>query len=73
MVDNRIEEVTWVHPCNNGRTLFRSKSLPQSICLGTSLLLELAICYDIIYIGLRFSTLGTKADNGELKDRIWGV
>jgi hypothetical protein len=32
----------------------------------------LTVCYGIIYFGLRFSTLGTKADNGELKDQPRG-
>jgi hypothetical protein len=29
----------------------------------------LTVCYDIIYLGLRFSTLRTKVDNGELYDQ----
>jgi hypothetical protein len=56
--------ITWMH-----LALFEVTTTECMVRYRLAIGAVLMVCYEIIYLGLRFSTLRTKVDNGELYDQ----
>ncbi len=70
-IDNRVRRgdlsasiITWMHLVSF-EVITTECMVRYCLAIGA----VLTVCYDIIYLGLRFSTLRTKVDNGELYDQ----